>query len=119
MARGVTSAFPKAARVSRRGDYLAIQRGGRRWRSSSFVVIQRTSPTGRTRLGVTVSRRIGNAVIRNRVKRLVREVFRTSRRDFTPARDIVVIARAGADKLEYAHVVSELGAVFHHPGAID
>jgi ribonuclease P protein component len=103
--------------VRRRGEFLAIQRSGRRWRSPSFVVIRRTSPTGQTRLGVTVSRRVGNAVERNRVKRLVREAFRTSAPELVPAQDIVVIARSGAHELEYAEVAAELRAVFQPSGA--
>ena len=55
----------------------------------------------RSRLGVTVSRRIGNAVARNRVKRRVRECFRKVIRDRLPAgTSIVVIARGGAAALE-------------------
>jgi len=112
MPRGGAAAFPKAARVRRRGEFLVIQQRGRRQRLASFVVIRRTSPTGRTRLGITVSRRVGKAVVRNRIKRFVREVFRTGRRDRTPAQDILVIARAGAHQLEYNEVAAELGSVF-------
>jgi ribonuclease P protein component len=52
------------------------------------------------RLGITVSRRIGNAVIRNRVKRRVRECFRLELRAlFPPRTDLLVIARNGAGQL--------------------
>jgi ribonuclease P protein component len=63
----------------------------------------------RSRLGVTVSRRIGNAVVRNRVKRRVREIFRKTIRDGLPAgTSIVVIARGGAGALESAAIGDEL-----------
>jgi len=104
--------FPKAARLRRRGEFLAIQRRGESWRLRSFVVIRGASPHGRTRLGITVSRRVGKAVVRNRVKRMVREIFRTSVRGHGPAQDILVIARAGAHKLQYREVAAELGPVF-------
>jgi ribonuclease P protein component len=109
--------YPKAARLRRRAEFVTLQRSGQRWHSRSFVVIWRPSPTGCTRLGVTVSRRVGKAVVRNRVKRLVREVFRIDGRDLSPAQDILVIARAGAHKLQYAQVASELGRVFRSPGS--
>jgi ribonuclease P protein component len=48
------------------------------------------------RLGVTVSRKVGRAVIRNRVKRRVREWFRGARRGMRPGIDVVVIGRRGA-----------------------
>ena len=63
----------------------------------------------RSRLGVTVSRRIGNSVVRNRVKRRVREVFRkVMRAELPPRTSIVVIARGGAGALESAAIGDEL-----------
>ncbi len=63
----------------------------------------------RSRLGVTVSRRIGNAVVRNRVKRRVRESFRKALRTQMPVgTSLVVIARAGAGALESAAIADEL-----------
>lgn len=62
---------------------------------------------GIQRLGITVSRRVGGAVVRNRVKRLVREVFRRHR-DGIPRGDSVVIARTGAGGLSYGGASEEL-----------
>ncbi len=63
----------------------------------------------RSRLGVTVSRRIGNAVVRNRMKRRVRELFRKAMRAHLPVgMSIVVIARGGAAALESAAISDEL-----------
>ena len=63
----------------------------------------------RARLGVTVSRRIGNAVARNRVKRRVRECFRKAiRAELPPDTSIVVIARAGASSLALPAISDEL-----------
>ena len=63
----------------------------------------------RSRLGVTVSRRIGNPVLRNRVKRRVREIFRREIRGELPAgTSIVVIARGGAGALAAAAIGDEL-----------
>jgi ribonuclease P protein component len=65
-------------------------------------------PYGPTRLGLTVSRKIGGAVARNRVKRLLREYFRLSYDQLPSSVDIVFVARQGAAELSYAEVVSEL-----------
>jgi ribonuclease P protein component len=99
--------FPKATRLRRRHEFLTVQREGRRRHTEHFVVLRRPGG-GSARLGVTVSSRVGNAVVRNRVKRLVREVFRRARTALRPPVDVVVIAKTGADRLTYAQAAKEL-----------
>ena len=102
-----TAAYPKAARVRRRPEFLTIQRDGQRRHTPHLVVIRRTTSGPGSRLGVTVSKRIGNAVVRNRVKRLLREVFRLRHGDIRPPLDVVVIAKPGAGTLSYAQAATE------------
>lgn len=100
--------FPKTARLRRRPDFLRVQRSGRRENLGHFVLVASAGATPAGRLGVTVSSRVGNAVVRNRVKRFVRELFRTRCHHREGTRDIVVIAKPGAEVLTYAEVVREL-----------
>ena len=107
--------FAAADRLHRSAEFIRLQRIGERFQSPHFVVYagqleaKRGGEPARSRLGVTVSARIGNAVARNRVKRRVREIFRKSIRDSIPAgTSIVVIARAGAATLASAAVGDEL-----------
>jgi ribonuclease P protein component len=88
----------KAARLRRRREFLAVQERGRRVHARELVVVV-LGPrvAGGPRLGVTVSSRVGNAVVRNRIKRWVREAFRSLAPEL-PAYDYVVIARAGAEQ---------------------
>jgi len=103
--------FAAADRLHRSAEFLRLQRNGVRFQSPHFVVYAGNleHEPGRSRLGVTVSSRIGNAVVRNRVKRHVREVFRkVMRAELPPHTSIVVIARGGAAALESAAISSEL-----------
>ena len=101
--------FPKAVRIRRRREYLALARTARRRHTPHFVVLCERSD-GATRLGVTVSRKVGDAVTRNRVKRRVREVFRRDPQRLLPNHDVVVIAKPGAGMLALTDVAAELGA---------
>lgn len=66
-----------------------------------FVLTLDRSPHEAGRVGITITRKVGNAVERNRVKRLVREVFRRNREWFPPGVDIVFIAKRGAPTIDY------------------
>lgn len=91
--------FQRADRVVSARDYARVRRLGRRCASTNFAVSIAAREAGnesRTRLGLIVSRKVGNAVVRNRVKRAVREWFRTGGAQLAQDVDIVVIARRGA-----------------------
>jgi ribonuclease P protein component len=114
-------AFAAADRLHRRAEFLNAQRAGARYQSAHFAVYARPGTgSGCVRLGITASRRIGNAVIRNRLKRRVRECFRIKLRAllaFAAAEpagpdgiDVVVIARAGAGDLRAEAILTELTA---------
>jgi ribonuclease P protein component len=86
--------FPKAARIRRRREFLSIGRTGERRRTESFVVLLQPG-IGCARLGVTVSRKVGGAVVRNLVKRRIRETFRRHPERAALRDDVIVIAKAG------------------------
>lgn len=91
--------LPRTHRVRKRGAFVEIQRQGKKTSGAGllmFVLPQRKP--GPARLGVTVSRRVGGAVVRNRVRRLVREVFRLNPAWFPPGLDVVFVARPTAGR---------------------
>ena len=69
----------------------------------------------RPRLGVITTKRLGKAVRRNRVKRLLREFFR-NHKGILPPQDIVIIAKKGAPQLTYGEVLAEMAGVFSLSG---
>jgi ribonuclease P protein component len=91
-------------------EFAQVQRRGVRWQTDHFVVYAlRVATSQRPRIGITVSRRIGNAVARNRIKRRVRECFRLGLREMLPlGANLVVIARPGAGEIDTPTIKAEL-----------
>lgn len=85
--------FPRSSRLTSRKQFLEVYDKGRRVSSSSFVLFGLENGSGGCRLGITVTRRVGNAVRRNRIKRMVREIFRHHRDELRPNLDLVVNVR--------------------------
>jgi len=100
--------FGKKERVHNRKQYVNIYRRGGRVHSTNFTVILSPNPSGEKRLGVAVSKRVGNAVKRNRIKRLLREFFRLNKDGLPDSQDMVIIAKKDVPLLKYQDVCLEL-----------
>ena len=88
--------WTRSYRIVRRTDFQRIYERGRRSVGASFVVFGEPNDLAHPRLGITATRKLGGAVIRNRIKRVVREIFRRHRPSLAPALDVVVNVRRGA-----------------------
>lgn len=99
-------------RIRKRADYVRIQKSNVRVHSKHFVLLLSCGLVGDLgRVGITTSRKIGGAVVRNRARRLVREALRQLPR-FVPAGiDMVVVVRMALDGIKMQDVKQELGAV--------
>ncbi|MEE2643497.1 MAG: ribonuclease P protein component [Myxococcota bacterium] len=88
--------FPRCLRLRKRGQFLSVQRRGRRINSERLIAHLSFNRGGPVRLGITASRKVGGAVQRNRIKRLLREAFRQHVLRHERGFDLVLIARQGA-----------------------
>lgn len=105
-------------RLTKRSEFLRL-RGGPSWKSASFVLVSRPQdppgdvPANPARVGFTVTKRIGNAVKRNRARRRLREAVRLTAPDLAqPGRDYVVIARNGALSRAFTSILKEFEVAF-------
>ena len=108
------NSYPKAHRLRQRDDYSRINRMGRKVHTPHFIVLSVIEPMYPTRLGVTVSRKVGNAVVRNRLKRLIKEFFRNNYKGLATNSSLSIIAKRGAGKLDQFSVNQELVFLLQH-----
>jgi len=102
--------FPKGIRLRRRTDFRLVQRRGSRISGKYLVLVYLPSAGDNSRFGLTVSRKVGNAVNRNRVKRSLREAIRRQRAGVAGV-DVVFIARTSAASAEFPVLFAEVGSL--------
>ena len=89
--------LPKTHLLTKSGEFQRVYRHGRRFRGHGYTVIVVPNTEGSNRLGISVQKKTGKAVRRNRIKRLVREAFRLNPDLFPVNSDIVVTIGPGFD----------------------
>ena len=85
--------FTKADRILKRGEYIALSKSGKIAQVTEFIAYYLPARYDQSRLGVTVTKKVGQAVERNRIKRMVREFFRINRHSLSGRWDISIIAK--------------------------
>jgi ribonuclease P protein component len=108
----MNESFPKCDRIRKRTEYLAVQGSGRKLHSDNFMLFYLSQSEARpARFGFTVSKKVGGAVARNHVRRLVREVCRRHRSWFPTGAKLVFVAKRGATGLDYRRTEREIEAL--------
>ena len=104
--------FGKGRRLRRRAEFQKVFDSGQRIRGRFLTLLVATGQGSTTRLGVVASRKLGDAVRRNRAKRLIREIFRQNPRPAITGVDIVVIPRVELFGAAYASIEEDYRSVF-------
>ena len=115
-ARRETDAAPALGRLTRRAEFQRAARG-RRAQAEAFTLQAnaRAAPSGFAgpRIGLTVTKKVGNAVVRNRIRRRLREALRSAAAlEALPDHDYVLLAREAALTLGFETLVGEIGLAF-------
>ena len=100
--------FPRSARICRKGDFQLIFDQGVRMSTRHLRGVIHEVGRDRSRLGLAVSRKVGNAVVRNLLKRRLREIFRTQSHLAPNTRDLILIARPGCADLDFESLKLEV-----------
>ncbi len=85
--------FPKEDRIRKNAEYRNIYQNGKKIVDRYFVIYYKKNQLDKVRFGLSVSKKNGNAVIRNRLKRICREVFRLNKHKYPKGYDFVWVAR--------------------------
>lgn len=83
--------FTRLDRIRKSREYALLKNNGNVFKTK--LIVFNYSPSERTKLGVIVTKKVGDSVFRNKVKRWIREVFRTEKARLTPMVDLVMIPR--------------------------
>ncbi len=89
-------------------DFQKVYKTGKSYANRLLVMYIRKNETDRNRFGISVSKKVGNSVVRHRIARLLRESYRLHEEMFHSGWDIVVVARAGAKNASYHEIESAL-----------
>ncbi len=107
----------KYGRVKRSWQFKKIYKEGVKYFDNLFILYVLPNNTQETRIGLTVTKKVGISVQRNRIKRLIREVFR-SLSEIEPGNDLVIIARKAALNLKYSKVQASLTRLLYRAGIL-
>jgi ribonuclease P protein component len=111
--------FGRAMRIKQGRDFSRVRQDGQRLVLGCMIANWRKLPAESShRLGVVTSGKIGNAVIRNRARRLLREAFRQHQHDFTQPVDLVLVARASIVGKGFADVEKDFLTILRKAGLL-
>lgn len=109
----------RSSRIKQGRDFLRVRQGGERAVKGCLIANWlRLAVDSRSRLGVVVSKKVGNAVVRNRAKRLLRESYRQHQHEFIQPLDLVLVARQSIKDKDFAGVERDVVLTLRQAGIL-
>ena len=102
--------------IRKNEDFRTCYKSGKSYANKYLVVYIRENGTDHNRIGISVSKKVGNSVVRHRIKRLVHESYRLHEGEFDSGSDIVVVGRRSADGASYTEIERGLLSLLKHAG---
>lgn len=93
-------------------DYKIVYKTGKSYANKYLIMYIKNNGLSINRLGISVSKKVGNSVIRHRITRLIRESYRLSEDNIISGLDIVVVARTNAKEKSYHEINSSLSHLY-------
>jgi ribonuclease P protein component len=100
--------FPREARLVRKSEFDAVYRAGKRRSNSHYTIFARANQLPVSRFGFSIKKALGGAVLRNRIRRRLREIVRGHRREMPAGWDIVVHPKGSVATAPFAALTSDL-----------
>lgn len=98
----------KTESIKKNSDFKKVYHNGKSFANKYLIMYIKNNQTDLSRIGISVSKKVGNSVIRHRITRLIRESYRLSEDRLSSGLDIVVVARANAKDKNYKEIESAL-----------
>lgn len=111
--------FPKSMRILKRYEYLRVQDGGNKLYCKKFLILYLPSQTNTSRIGIVVSKKVAKqAVIRNSIRRKLKETFRLHHANIRAPFDFVIIARKNAAECSYGDIERQIIGALRYEGLL-
>jgi ribonuclease P protein component len=101
-------AFPREARLVRKSEFDRVYQAGKRFSTSHFTIFVRQNELAVSRFGFSIKKALGGAVVRNRIRRRLREILRGHRQEISAGWDIVVHPKSSMIRAPFATLTQDL-----------
>ena len=109
----------KSLRLTKNFEFKKVYEARRRWSSPFFTMYVKNNQLDRTRLGISISKKVGKSVVRNKIKRRIKEIFRKSLAEIKKGYDVVITVKPQAADADFKTMESEIKSLLKRGNLLD